>query len=320
MFAEIKNAIEFAIMNKGNWGILIFGDFNRQEDLWENICSKVNQNLVDIGKGTHINRKNKEDEKADLQKIYTLNTKIEVKVLEQILEKVSDHAMIHITCTQKMIEEGEGSKRSTIPNAKTAERIHNLIRNGADWDKIYQDIFTNNALLKKKIKNKKNKMDLEQWNQIQDRLATDESVKTIEKSNYEGFKKHIMEIGIAIGNGKSSSEAWKCFKTLTKYNLIGKKEGQILQKVKNKNNEIVSGAKMYEVLIEYIKEQHTASDPNDKMKIQKWDFDMEITTTKAKEISYEISKGKALSWDCIRDQTFKLCKECYKKEDDKECK
>ena len=106
--------------------------------------------------------------------------------------------MIHITCTQKMIEEGEGSKRSTIPNAKTAGRIHNLIRNGADWDKIYQDIFTNNALLKKKIKNKKNKMDLEQWNKIQDILATDESVKTIEKSNYEGFKKHIMEIGIAI--------------------------------------------------------------------------------------------------------------------------
>ena len=32
-----------------------------------------------------------------------------------------------------------------------------------------------------------------------------------------------MEIGIAIGNGKSSSEAQKCFKTLTKYNLIGKK-------------------------------------------------------------------------------------------------
>ena len=65
--------------------------------------------------------------------------------------------MIHITCTQKMIGEGEGSKRSTIPNAKTVERIHNLIKNGADWDKIYQDIFTNNTLLKKKIKNKKTK-------------------------------------------------------------------------------------------------------------------------------------------------------------------
>ena len=47
---------------------------------------------------------------------------------------------------------------------------------------------------------------------------------------------------------------------------------------------------------------------------------MEITTTKAKEISYEISKGKALSWNCIRNQTFKLCKKCYKKEDNKECK
>ena len=95
-------------------------------------------------------------------------------------------------------------------------------------------------------------MHLKQSNQIQDKLATDESVKTIEKSNYEGFKKHIMEIGIAIENGKSSSEGWKCFKTLTKYNLIGKKEGQILQKVKNKNNEIVSVAKMYEVLIERV--------------------------------------------------------------------
>ena len=59
-----------------------------------------------------------------------------------------------------MIEGGEGSKRSIIPNPKTAEHIDNLTRNGADWDKIYQDIFTNNALLKKKIKNKKNKMDL----------------------------------------------------------------------------------------------------------------------------------------------------------------
>ena len=70
-------------------------------------------------------------------------------------------------------------------------------------------------------------------------------------------------------------------------------------------------------VIDYLSELHKAKDPNDKMEIQEWDFDIEINTEKAKEISKEISRGKALAWDCVRDLTFKLCKKCY---DGQECK
>ena len=55
------------------------------------------------------------------------------------------------------------------------------------------------------------------------------------------------------------------------------------------------------------------------METQLWDFNIEITSQQAKEISKEISRGKALAWDCLRDLSFKLCKKCYDEEECKDC-
>ena len=48
-------------------------------------------------------------------------------------------------------------------------------------------------------------------------------------------------MGMNIGSGKDSKDGWKTLKALSKYHLIGKKEGQIQQKVLNKENNIVTG-------------------------------------------------------------------------------
>ena len=46
-------------------------------------------------------------------------------------------------------------------------------------------------MLKKKIKNKQSQMNEEQWKDLLEKQATEESVEKIKKTNYEGFKKII---------------------------------------------------------------------------------------------------------------------------------
>ena len=165
-------------------------------------------------------------------------------------------------------------------------------------------------MMKRRTKNHKFEFNKEKWNQLLEYLSTEDSVEKIEKMSYEGFKKFIHEIGTNIG-GLDSKKGWKSFKAITKYNLVGKKEGQVLQCVRDKDGNVVTGYQMQKVIIEYIKVIHKAADPSDAMDIQIWDFDMYISIHKAKKISKEISNGKALSWDCIKDSSFKLCKKCY---------
>ena len=319
MFADIKVELELYQRENNEIGILIFGDFNRQEDIWEKI-GDIKQKYITTGKGTHQNLKNKAEDRAEQQRIYTKNIEVSTNIIEQTIEKVSDHAQIKIQCKHRKIDDEITNKRSTIPNPKTAELIHEQIRKGSDWNKIDKEIYSNPKMLKKKVKNKQNQINEEQWKNLLEKQATEESVEKIEKTNYEGFKKLIQDMGMNIGSGKDSKEGWKTLKALSKYHLLTKKEGQFQHKVLDKENNIVTGEKMNKEIIDYLKEVHTAKDPKDKLDIQKWDFDIEISTKKAKEISKEISKDKALSWDCIRDKTFKLCKECYDKEDDEECR
>ena len=133
MFSEIKQELVTAIKDKKNWGIIVFGDFNRQQKSWEK--SKIlDIPNINIGKPTHLNLKSGDNSRSDLQRLYTRNVDISTEIIEQTLGKVSDHAMIRMKCKQKLIS--DGNTRSTIPNVHTSLRLHEMIRGGKSWKEI----------------------------------------------------------------------------------------------------------------------------------------------------------------------------------------
>ena len=224
-----------------------------------------------------------------------------------------------MNCKNKKIEPGVGGRRMIIPNSKTSDKILDMIKDGDSWEDIHKTIYANEKMLKKRTKPVKDMMK-EQCMKIQlEKQASEESVKSIEKTSYEGFKKYVEMLGQEIG-GKESGVGWKGLKNLSKYPLLGgKKENQFQVKVLDKNGNEVSGARMENEVIDYLSEQHKAKDPNDKMEIQKWDFDIEITTEEAKNICRKLPRGKALGWDCVRDRSFELCGNCYVSQECKSC-
>ena len=60
LFKEIEIELEDIIIERKNWGLLLFGDFNNFEYIWEEIGA-LGMKKVDLGQGTHINTKNKKD-------------------------------------------------------------------------------------------------------------------------------------------------------------------------------------------------------------------------------------------------------------------
>ena len=195
-----------------------------------------------LGEGTHVNMLNKNEKKGDLQRIYTKNLDIECKIRNEVIdrnEKISDHAMIFMNCKNKKIEPGVGGRRMIIPNSKTSDKILDMIKDGDSWEDIHKTIYANEKMLKKRTKPIKDMMK-EQCMKIQlEKQASEELVKSIEKTSYEGFKKYVEMLGQEIG-GKESGVGWKGLKNLSKYPLLGgKKENQFQVKVLDKNgNEV----------------------------------------------------------------------------------
>ena len=101
-----------------------------------------------------------------------------------------------------------------------------MLKKGSKWNEIHHKIYRNEKLLKMRTKAKGDKLREENMKKLLELLASDESVNSIEKSNSEGFKRYVQELGNKIG-GKESREGWKGLKALSKYQLVGKKEAQI---------------------------------------------------------------------------------------------
>ena len=59
-----------------------------------------------------------------------------------------------------------------------------------------------------------------------------------------------------IFSKNNNAEGWKNLKNLTKYNLINKKEGKIVDKIYNNNKEVVTGNCKDRVISEHFKQLH----------------------------------------------------------------
>ena len=97
LFKEIEIELEEIMMDKKNWGIILYGDFNKFEYIWEEEGA-FNMEKMKQSQGTHVNTKNKTDKLGELQQIYTKFIKAETKIIQETQDKVSDHAMIFMKC------------------------------------------------------------------------------------------------------------------------------------------------------------------------------------------------------------------------------
>ena len=136
-----------------DWGFIVCGDFNHFEYLWDTE-NTLNLRYENLNQGTHINMLNLNQEKSNIQRIYTKKLQLEVKIIKEVIErkeKISDHAMILIICKNKKIEPGEGG-RMIIQNSKISEKIKDLIKDGENWENIHKLIYTNEKMLKIRTK------------------------------------------------------------------------------------------------------------------------------------------------------------------------
>ena len=80
LFKEMEIELEEIMTDKKNWGMILYGDFNKFEYIWENEGALGMKKMVQ-GQGTHLNTKNKNDKLGELQQIYTKSIEAETEVI-----------------------------------------------------------------------------------------------------------------------------------------------------------------------------------------------------------------------------------------------
>lgn len=107
-------------------------------------------------------------------------------------------------------------------------------------------------------------------------------------------------------------------KRITKFNIVDKKEGRIVNKIQT-NGSTITGQQMNDAITKHYFQTH--QDPYSVKSTTTFPFLREIQDYQIQGIQRIISKGKAVSWDCISDKSLKGCGSC--KEDSalscKEC-
>lgn len=115
----------------------------------------------------------------------------------------------------------------------------------------------------------------------------------------------------SIFTTRESKEAWRRIKSLTKYNLIGKKEGKIIDRIRDpQTEEVVIGTSMNQIIINHFERLHKEDDETNRCQYYFQTPNIDVSTSQAYQISNIISSNKALSWDCIQDTSFKECVAC----------
>ena len=70
---------------------------------------------------------------------------------------------------------------------------------------------------------------------------------------------------------------------------------------------MVTGNCKDRVISEHFKQLHEETIKEFIPLIQKFDFDITVSTNQVIQICEKLSQGKAMAWDCVPDTSFKLC-------------
>ena len=315
--AEIYNKINDIKENHPNSKIIMVGDLNRSEPIEKRYIQKL-LNEHDYKDFSHFNNKLEKNSQSKLSKIYYYNTKIKSHVCKELMNTLSDHAGILI----QLPDEGLKFAPSWIncPNQKVSKKIKWAIRSSLPWKKIHGKFYWIKKFLISWNTTKKNP---KIWNDIIKQLINDlanglDSIKIEGKFN-ETSDNFLSKITNFIFSKDKSGEGWKNLKNLTKYNLIGKKEGKIVNKIIDYNDKIRIGSEKDKVIIKHFKDQHKETNKNWWTKVQKFNFNIKVSTDQVIEMCKKLSQGKALSWDCISDTSFKLCNKCLESKQCEKC-
>lgn len=129
---------------------------------------------------------------------------------------------------------------------------------------------------------------------------TAEEIERIYKDNYSAAVKNAT----ATMNSVSSSTGWKAFKRLTKY---GKKLGQVLSIAEDPiTGSILTGDDLNKALLD----KYTIEKPSNQTCTPVFPDDYLIDEEQAFNIGKRLARLKALSHDCLPDNTFQPCRPC----------
>ena len=83
------------------------------------------------------------------------------------------------------------------------------------------------------------------------------------KKHNLAFDNALNRIALEIFSKQNNKDGWKSLKNITKYNLIGKKEGKIVDKILDKDNNTLTGPDKDNIIIKHFEETHKENNPID---------------------------------------------------------
>ena len=306
--AEMYNKINDIKQNYPNSKIVLVGDLNRSDSIEKLYIKRllVEHDYKDL---SHCNNKLDKNSFSKLSKVYFFNTRIKSHVCKELMNTLSDHAGILLQIHEEKLK--FVPSWINCPNQRAAKKIKQAISSSQTWRKIHGQFYWNS---KKLISWNITKKNLKFRNDIIEKLIIDladglDSSKIEGKFN-ETSDNFLFKITNFIFSKDKNGEGWKSLKNLTKYNLIGKKQGKIVNKILDYNDKIKIGSDKHKVIINHFNKQHKETKKKWKTKRQNFNFNIKVSTNEIIQICTKLSQGKALSWDCIPDTSFKLCNQC----------
>ena len=297
--AEIHNKISDIKEENPNSKIVLTGDLNRS-DILEQWYLKPQLIEHDYKHFSHCNNKFNKKSFSKLTKVYCKNINIKSHVCKELMNTLSDHAGILLQILDKKLD--FIPTRVDLPNQRLAQKVKEAISSALSWDDIHNNFYkSKKKLISWNTTKKNNSFKNEIIEKIISDLANGLDSHEIEGKFNETSDNFLKKTAEFIFSKNNNAEGWKNLKNLTKYNLIGKKEGKIVDKIYNNNKEVVTGNCKDRVISEHFKQLHEETIKEFIPLIQKFDFDITVSTNQVIQICEKLSQGKAMAWDCVPD-------------------
>ena len=241
-----------------------------------------------------------------LYKVFSANLNLEFSPIKELFE-LSDHAGLKITLAD--IEDKSWFKRAKIPNSKIGGIIEDKIRtSGFTLADLREEFFKYPRKLVKKIKLRYKPRDEVRAKEILDDLCDKVEVSELKQKEKKGFAEFKKNIAKTIFS-KDSKQGWNGLKALSKFHLVDKKEGKLVDAVLLEDGNLIRGKEKDKIILKEFMQMH--SETNFKiLEGAKFEYDILLSDNDVRRTLNELSFNKACGWDAINDTTFRLCPTC----------
>ena len=189
-----------------------------------------------------------------LYKVFSANLTLEFSPIKELFE-LSDHAGLKITLAD--VEDKTWFKRAKIPNSKIGGIMEERIKkNGSTLADLREEFFRHPKKLVKKVRLRYKPRDEVRAKEILDDLCNKVEISDLKQKEKRGFSEFKKNIAKTIF-GKDSKEGWNGLKALSKFHLVDKKEGKLVDAVLLEDGNVLRGMEKDKIILKEFMQMHS---------------------------------------------------------------